>query len=94
MALRASTSVLFDAAVILAGPEGDKNLAADPNAQAFVMDAKRHCKAVGLSGVTTLSKRVGVTEEPGIIELTGKGGIKAFIAAAKTGRFWEREEEK
>jgi catalase len=94
MALRASPSVLFDAVVILAGPDGDKKLAADPNAQAFVTDAKRHCKAVGLSGVATLMKKVGVTEQPGIVELAGKGGTKAFIAAAKTGRFWEREEEK
>jgi catalase len=94
MALRASPSVLFDAVVILAGPDGDKKLTADPNAQAFLMDAKRHCKAVGFSGIPGLTKKVGVAEEPGIMELTGKGGVKAFIAAGKTGRFWEREEEK
>jgi catalase len=94
MALRASPSVLFDAVVILAGPDGDKKLAADPNAQAFLTDAKRHCKAVGFSGIPALTKKAGVAEEPGILELTGKGGVKGFIAAATTGRFWEREEEK
>ncbi len=94
MALRASPSVLFDAVVILAGPDGDKKLTADPNAQAFLTDARRHCKAVGFAGIPALTKKVGVTEEPGIMELTGKGGVKAFIAAATTGRFWEREEEK
>jgi catalase len=94
MALRASPSVLFDAVAILAGPAGDKNLAADPNAQAFLTDARRHCKAVGFSGIPALTKKTGVSAEPGIMELTAKGGVKAFIAAGKTGRFWEREEEK
>jgi catalase len=94
MALRASPSVLFDAVAILAGPEGDKRLTADPNAQAFVTDARRHCKAVGFSGISSLAKKAGLSEEPGIMEFNGKGGVKAFIAAAKTGRFWDREEEK
>jgi catalase len=94
MALRAAPSVLFDAVVILAGPEGDKKLAADPNAQAFLTDARRHCKAVGFSGIPLLAKKVGVIEEPGTMDLTGKGGVKNFIVAGKTGRFWEREEEK
>jgi catalase len=94
MALRASPSVLFDAVVILAGPEGDKKLTADPNAQAFLTDARRHCKAVAFAGIPALTKKVGVTEEPGIAELTAKAGVKSFIAAATTGRFWDREEEK
>jgi catalase len=94
MALRASPSVLFDAVAILAGPDGDKKLTADPNAQAFITDARRHCKAVGFSGIPGLTKKTGVTDEPGIAELSGKAGVKAFVDAAKTGRFWEREEEK
>jgi catalase len=94
MALRAAPSVLFDAVAILAGPDGDKNLTADPNAQAFLTDARRHCKAVGFSGVPALTKKTGVTDEPGIAELSGKGGVKAFVDSAKTGRFWEREQEK
>jgi catalase len=94
MALRAAPSVLFDAVAILAGPDGDKNLTADPNAQAFLTDARRHCKAVGFSGVPALNKNTGVTDEPGIAELSGKGGVRAFVDSAKTGRFWEREQEK
>jgi len=94
MALRASPSVLFDAVAILAGPDGDKKLSADPNAQAFISDARRHCKAVGFSGIPTLIKRTGVGEEPGIMELSTKAGPKPFIVAAKAGRFWEREEER
>ena len=94
MALRASPSVVFDAVVILAGPEGDKKLASDPNAVGFLMDAERHCKAVGFSGIAALSKQAGVADQAGIVDLSGKAGVKGFIAAARTGRFWEREAEK
>jgi catalase len=94
MALRTSPSVLFDAVVILAGTEGDKKLAGDPNALAFLMDAKRHCKAIGFSGIPLLLRKARAEEkEPGVVEVTGKGGVNAFIAAGRTGRFWEREAE-
>jgi catalase len=93
MALRASPSVLFDAVVILAGPEGDKKLTSDPNALSFLMDAKRHCKAVGFAGIPSLAKKAGVAEETGIVDLSGKSGVKEFITSARTGRFWEREME-
>jgi hypothetical protein len=49
---------------------------------------------VGFSGIPALLKKVGVAEAAGILELAGKSGVKDFIAAGKTGRFWEREEEK
>jgi catalase len=94
MVLLASPSVLFDAVVILAGPEGDKKLAADPNAITFVMDAVRHCKAVGFAGIPSLSKKSALAEEQGVMEITAKVGLKDFIASARAGRFWEREAEK
>jgi catalase len=94
MALRASPSVLFDAVAILSGQEGDRKLAADPNALGFLMDAVRHCKAVGFAGIPSLAKAAAVKEEPGVADITGKSGVKGFIAAARTGRFWEREAEK
>jgi catalase len=93
MALRASPSVLFDAVVVLAGAEGDKKIAADPNAVAFLMDAIRHCKAVGFSGIPSLSKKVGLAEEPGVVAITAKAGVRNFIVAGRSGRFWEREAE-
>jgi len=94
MALRASPSVLFDAVAILAGPEGDKNLAGDPNALGFVMDALRHCKAVGFAGTPSLAKAAAVKRQPGVVDIAGKTDVKGFINAARTGRFWEREAEK
>jgi catalase len=94
MALRASPSVLFDAVVVLSGPGGDKKLASDPNALGFLMDAKRHCKAVGFAGIPALAKKAGVGEEAGIVDVATKEGAEKFIASARTGRFWQREEEK
>jgi len=77
-----------------AGPDGDKALAADPNAVGFVMDAKRHCKAVGFSKIPTLAKKAEPAEGPGILDLTAKTAVRSFIAAARTSRFWDREAEK
>jgi catalase len=94
MALRASPSVLFDAVVVLAGPEGDKNLTSDPNALNFLMDAVRHCKAVGFSGIPSLARAAEIKEQPGVVNITGKTEVKDFVAAARIGRFWEREAEK
>jgi catalase len=91
MALRASPSVLFDAIVVLTGPNGDEALAGNPDAVAFLMDAKRHCKAVGESGLRTLAEQTGFEEGPGFVNLDGKSGVKNFVNAAKMGRFWERE---
>jgi catalase len=91
MALRASPSVLFDAVVLLSGARGDKKLAGDPNALTFLMDAVRHCKSVGFSGIPSLIEKAGTKESPGVVSLTGTSKVKAFIDAAKIGRFWERE---
>src|SRR5215472_9125084 len=81
-ALRASPSVLFDAVVVLAGPEGDTALTTDPNAVAFLMDAKRHCKAVGFSSVASLTAKAAIEPAPGIVEITKEKGMKEFMDAA------------
>jgi catalase len=91
LALRTSPSVLFDAVVVLSGPDGDKKLSSDPNAIAFLMDANRHCKAVGFAGAPALAKQSGILEAPGIVNIATKAGINRFIDAARAGRFWERE---
>jgi len=93
-ALRASPSVLFDAVVVLAGPEGDTALRADPNAVAFLTEACRHCKAVGFSSVPSLTAKAGIAPAPGIVKITKDAGMKEFMDAARTGRFWARETEK
>jgi catalase len=90
-ALRAAPSVLFDAVVVLSGAEGDQKLASDPNALSFLMDAIRHCKAVGFSGIPSLAKKAGLVKQPGIVDLAANGGIQEFVLAGRHGRFWERE---
>ena len=91
MALRTAPSVLFDAVIVLSGPEGDKKFAADPNAVSFLVDAKRHCKPVGFSGIPSLAKKTLVAEEAGIVDVSGSAGAMRFITAGRHGRFWERE---
>ena len=93
MFLRAAPSVVFDAVVVIAGPDGDKALAANHGAVSFLMDANRHCKAVGWGGIPMLVKKAGLEAGPGLIDLGSKSKVKDFVDAAKAGRFWERESE-
>ena len=76
---------------MLSGADGDKQLANNPDAVAFVKDADRHCKAAGWSGIPTLSGEAGLEPGPGLVDIGGKSGVKTFINAARIGRFWERE---
>jgi hypothetical protein len=94
MALRGSPSVLSDADIAAAGEKGDEELVDDPNAQAFLMDAVRHCKAVGFAGIPMLAQKAKLSPQPGVIDLSGKSGVREFISAAEAGRFWEREVER
>jgi catalase len=91
MALRGSPSVLFDAVAVLAGPEGDKALSADPDAIGFLMDACRHLKAIGLSGITELATKSQVAGIVGIVEIGAAKDITGFIDLAREGKVWARE---
>jgi catalase len=91
MALRGSPSVLFDAVAILAGPDGDKKLAADPDAVNFLMDACRHLKAIGLSGVPELTAKAGAASLPGVVDLGAGKGLAGFVDFARKGKVWDRE---
>jgi len=92
LALNGSPSVLFDAIAVLAGPDGDKALAANPDAVGFLMDACRHLKAMGLAGVPNLAARAQVGGVPGVYELKSSRDIAAFLALARDGRVWARPE--
>jgi catalase len=91
MALRGSPSVLFDAVAILAGPNGDKSLAADADAIGFLMDACRHLKAIALSGVPELAAKANAAGLTGVTQLDAAKDIRGFIEAARNGKVWERE---
>jgi catalase len=92
MALSGSPSVLFDAIVVLAGQDGDKDLAANPDAVGFMMDACRHLKAMALAGVPNLAARSQVSRAPFVYELKSSRDIAAFIELARAGKVWARPE--
>jgi catalase len=91
MALSGSPSVLFDAVVVLAGPDGDKALSGNPDAVGFLMDACRHLKAIGLSGVSALAAKTQASDQPGVIGLGATRDIQKFLEFARNGKVWERE---
>jgi catalase len=91
VALRGSPSVLYDAVVIIAGPVGDKALAESPDAVAFLMDACRHLKAIGLSGVPMLGRKAQVAGEVGVTEIESSKDLPRFIEFARAGKVWDRE---
>jgi catalase len=91
MALRGSPSVLFDAVVVLAGPAGDAWLSGNPDGVAFLVDACRHLKAIGLSGVEGLAEKSQVAGEIGVTDLHAAEDIRVFLDVARNGKVWERE---
>jgi len=92
MALRGAPSILFDAITVISGPQGDEELAQNPNAVSFLQDAFRHGKAIGWKGIPKLNKKANLETGDGLIDFED-GAISAFIVAAKNSRFWERENE-
>jgi catalase len=90
-ALAGSPSVIFDAVAILAGPAGDKELAANPDAVGFMMDASRHLKPIATAGIPQLAQKTHVNGQPGVVELKSGADIPAFIQLAREGKVWKRE---
>ena len=93
-ALSGSPSVVFDAVAVLAGPAGDKMLAANPDAVGFLMDASRHLKAIALSGVPSLTAKTQIGGEVGVTQVANSKDLSAFITFARNGKVWEREPSK
>ncbi|MBS4044855.1 MAG: catalase [Alphaproteobacteria bacterium] len=85
-------SVLFDAVVLLLSAEGVKQLVREAAAVAWVHDAFSHLKVIShVAAAKPLMDKAGVEPDDGIVALEGTGGTKAFIAAAKQHRIWDRE---
>ncbi|QDO99040.1 catalase [Ferrovibrio terrae] len=85
-------SVLFDAVVLLPSADGVKKLVREAGAVAWVHDAFSHLKVIGnVAAAKPLMDKAGVEPDDGIVALEGAGGTKAFIAAAKQHRIWDRE---
>jgi catalase len=92
--LDGAPSVLFDAVVVMPGPEGAAALLAKAAAGDFVRDAFAHCKVIGHTPeARALFDKAGVsteTRDAGMIALSKKS-VAAFIDAAKKLRIWDRE---
>jgi catalase len=97
----ATPSVLYDAVVIPAGPDGIDRLVNDGRALEFVKDQYRHCKPILVSadGSSVLQKAgIPVTlpdgkADPGILSGGGETQltVDAFIARLAAHRQFERE---
>ena len=85
--LAGAPSVLFDAVALVLSAEGAAMLTKEAAAVQYVMDAFGHCKAIGASeAAKALLDKAMVEPDDGV---TGLGD--GFIAAAKEGRFFDRE---
>ncbi len=90
MALAAAPSVLFDAVAVLSGPTGESELIASGDAQAFLRDAKRHLKTIGVLGIKSLAQQCDIDGLTGVIDFDHTDSIKSFLEFAKRGKIWER----
>ena len=90
--LAGSPSVLFDAVLLVLGPDGRRTLAGDSAALAFVYDAFQHLKVVGFNeSANPLLGAAGVEKDEGFVDLDGRRGVQDFIDTAKRHRIWDRE---
>ena len=64
---------------------------ADPDVNAFLQDAFRHLKAIGISGIPALAAKTGVDGKLGVTTIASSKDISAFIGFAKLGKLWKRE---
>ena len=93
-ALAAGPSVLFDAVALLPSDEGTETLLPEAAAVDWLRDAFGHLKVIGhVPAADALFDKAGIgtDADEGTVSLAAGGGIKAFIAAAKTHRIWDRE---
>ena len=73
---------------VLAGPDGDAALSQNPDALGFLMDAWRHLKVIGCSGIPQLTANTRINDQPGVVTLKNAAD---FLDLARKGRVWDRE---
>ncbi len=92
-ALSGGPSFFFDAVAILVTEKGCEMLQKEAAAVDWVRDAFGHLKIIGHNpAAQPLLDAAMVKKDDGICEIAGKGGVEGFIAKAKQGRRWERED--
>ena len=91
-ALAGAPSILFDAVVLAPSAEAAALLTEQAAAVDWVRDAFGHLKVIGhVATAAPLLERAGIEPDAGVIALEGPRSMAAFVAAARTGRIWERE---
>ena len=87
-------SVLFDAVALMAGEAGVADLLAESTARDFVADAFAHCKFIAyVEAAKPLFAKAGIADvlDEGVIPLSAKKDIAAFVAKLSDLRLWARE---
>jgi catalase len=92
IALDAAPSCLFDHVVVLGGTQGIARMAQMPAALAWLRDAWRHLKAIGLdSAAAQLAQASGIGHDAGIVPLGQRRTLEAFCKRASQGKVFERD---
>ncbi len=90
--LSGGPSCLFDTVVVLASEEGAELLATEAAAVNWVRDAFGHLKVIGHSPASaTLLEAASVATDEGVIAVSDKKSVTAYVKVAKGGKRWERE---
>jgi catalase len=85
-------SVLYDAVAVLPSEAGTRALLQHAPARDFIADAFQHCKFIGHSAAAKpLLDKAGVLPDAGVVPLTGKKDVDAFVSALGALRLWDRE---
>lgn len=91
-ALSGAPSVVFDTVAVLASADGTARLLREAAAVDWLRDAFGHLKIIGhVAAAQPLLDKAAVEPDDGVLALEGRGGVKAYIAAAKLQRIWDRE---
>jgi catalase len=92
MSLSAGPSIFFDAVAVLGNEKAIQALCKEAAAIDWVRDAFGHLKTIGFSsGAKPLIDKAGINPDKGVIALTNRVSVSAFIKAAKDGKLWLRE---
>ena len=94
MTVEGGPSCLFDAVVLLPAEEGTQMLLGLAPAIDWLRDAFGHLKAIGyVESALALFEKGGLEPDValGIVDIEGKGGLEAFLKAARDHKIWERD---
>jgi catalase len=92
--LTAGSSIFFDAVVLAASAEGCKMLMKEAAAVNWLRDAFGHLKVIGYTPESLpLLEEASIADkkDEGVIEMSAKAAIAAFIDKAKEYKIWDRE---